>query len=117
MKSAVLFIAKLLLKTCIGVLLACLYAINFIIAICCVTVRYAALPIMFVAAVIAMTTYSDEGLTLDVLDCIFAFAAAGAFYFALPQVPKLLAFVQGFLSGAFHAITLTVSSPVKYRFD
>lgn len=116
MKAVVSFVVKLLLKTFIGLALAFLYVLNFILAICCVTLRYIALPVMFVAAVIAITTYSDHGLTRDVVECIGTFAMAGVFYFALPQIPKLIAFLQGFLTAAFHATPLMVKHSVKYTF-
>ena len=70
---------------------------------------------MIVAAIIAITTYSDEGLTRDVLECIATFTAAGVFYFALPQLPKLLIFAQGFFSAAMR-MPLTVKPSVKYTF-
>ncbi len=117
MKNVLLFIAKLLMKMSFFLAWAFVSALNFIIVICCVTLRYIALPIMFVAAVIAATTYFDHGLTRDVLECIGTFAAAGAFYFALPQLPKLLAFAQGFFrAGMKIPLYHKRTSQLKYTF-
>ena len=115
MKNILLILAKLLMKVGFFLAWAFISVLNFIVVICCVTVRYIALPVMIVAAIIAITTYSDEGLTRDVLECIATFAAAGAFYFALPQVPKLLIFAQGFFSAAMR-MPLVVKPSVKYTF-
>lgn len=115
MKTFLLIVAKLLLKVCFFLAWAFVTVLNFIVVISCVTLRFIALPIMFVAAVIAITTYSDHGLTRDVVECIGTFASAGVFYFVLPQIPKLLAFLQGFFRAGMQ-MPLMIKSPVKYTF-
>ncbi len=115
MKKLLSVLAFVLLKSVILLALAAVWILYHVIVICCVTVRYIALPMMFVAAVIAITTYSDDGLTRDVIECILTFAGAAAFYFALPQVPKLLSYLVVFFSALLKE-PYHVKSTVKYTF-
>ena len=115
MKKLLSVIAFVLLKSVILLALAFVWILYHVITICCVTVRYIALPMMFVAAVIAITTYSDDGLTRDVIECVFTFAGAAAFYFVLPQIPKLLSYLVVYFTVLLKA-PVHVKSTVKYTF-
>ena len=115
MKKMLSAIAFVLMKSAILLALAFVWLLYHVLMICCVTVRYIALPMMFVAAVIALTTYSDDGLTRDVVECIITFAGAAAFYFALPQLPKVLSFLVVYFADLLKA-PMPVKSTVKYIF-
>lgn len=117
MRTVFTFVAKLLLKTAIAMVLAILYILNTVLVFFNATIRYVALLMMFVASVIAITTYSDHGLTTDVMECIGTFMGAGIFFYVMPQIPKLINLLTNVLSAVFHSIHLTVRPPVKYIFD
>lgn len=117
MKTIVLFVAKLIFKVSLAAALAALYLFNIVFAFCASLLRYMALPVMFVAAVIAITTYSDHGMVTDVVECIWTFVAAAAFYFTLPLLPQLVAWLLDLLISVFHSISLFGERPVKYIYD
>lgn len=115
MRKAVLITMQLLMKGVIFLALAIVWILYHLSMICCMTVRFIALPLMLVSGVIAVTTYPDAGLSRDVLDCVLVFASAAVFYFALPYASVLLnyavVFLTGMLKSPFH-----VDTPVKYTF-
>lgn len=117
MRTVFTFVAKLILKTAIAMVLAMLYILNIVLVFFNATVRYVALLMMFVAAVIAITTYSDHGLTTDVVECIGTFMGAGVFFYVTPQISKLIDLLTDVLSAVFHSIHLTARPSVKYIFD